>query len=90
MPGFLKLLLSGKLVCMCLCVSAPQAIKNYSHEMKSEQPIKQVILPFSFTLWHLLLILLMGGALVKNHVVSYFQGNALFAIHFTIKPVVHY
>ena len=36
MPGFLKLLLFGKFVCMCLCVSAPQAIKNYSHEMKFE------------------------------------------------------
>ena len=23
-------------VCMCVCVSAPQAIKNHSHEMKPE------------------------------------------------------
>ena len=28
MPGFLKLLLSTKLVCACVCVSAPEAI-NY-------------------------------------------------------------
>ena len=34
--GFLKLLLSGKLICMCVCVSAPQAINNYSIEMKPE------------------------------------------------------
>ena len=33
-PGFLKLLLSGKSV--CVCVSAHQAIKNYSHETKGE------------------------------------------------------
>ena len=31
-PGFLKLLLSGKSV----CVSAPQAIYNHSHEMKPQ------------------------------------------------------
>ena len=31
----------------------------------------------------------MGGALVTKHVVSYFQrraGNAVFAVHFTVKP----
>ena len=41
--GFLKLLLSGKSVamcvripvCICVCIS-PQAMKNHSHEMKSE------------------------------------------------------
>ena len=37
MPGFLKLLLSVKSVCvhvcLCVCVSAPEAINNYSHEM---------------------------------------------------------
>ena len=50
-PGFLKSLLCGCVcvcvlcvcvccvcVCVCvwMCVSAPRAIKNYSHEMKSE------------------------------------------------------
>ena len=41
-PGFLKLLLSGKLVCVyvCVCLSVclcpSQAIKNHSYEMKSE------------------------------------------------------
>ena len=48
MPGSLKLLLSGKLVCVCtyvhMCVH-PQATKNHSCEMK---PIKQVLLIFSF------------------------------------------
>ena len=31
----------------------------------------------------------MGGVLVTKHVISYFQrraGNAVFAIHFTVKP----
>ena len=37
MPGFLKLLLSGKLVCMFVCMFAPQAFKKCSHEMKPEQ-----------------------------------------------------
>ena len=36
MPGFLKLLLSEKLICVCVCVSAPKAINNYSIEMKPE------------------------------------------------------
>ena len=27
-PGFLKLLLSGKSVCVCVCVSAPEAMNN--------------------------------------------------------------
>ena len=36
-------------VCVCVCVSAPEAIKNYSREMKSEYPIKQVLMPFSFS-----------------------------------------
>ena len=35
--GFLKLISCGRrYVCLCLCVSASQAIKNYSREMKSE------------------------------------------------------
>ena len=35
-PGFLKLI-SCRPWYACVCVSAPQAIKNYSREMKSEQ-----------------------------------------------------
>ena len=31
---FLEIALSGKLACMC--VSAPQALKSHSHEMKPE------------------------------------------------------
>ena len=48
--GFLKLLLSGKSVCVCVdvCVSAPEAINNLWndlwHYMKPEKPIKQVLL----------------------------------------------
>ena len=45
----------------CECVSAPGAIKNYSCEMKPEYPIKQVLLPFSFSVQHLLSILLIDG-----------------------------
>ena len=66
-------------VCVCAYVSVcvrPRAIKNYSREMKSEYPIKQVLLPFSFSVWHLLSILLMGRALVTKRVVSYFQRRA--------------
>ena len=47
-PGFLKLFSCGCWY-VCLCVSTPRAIKNYSREMKSEQPIKQILLPFSFS-----------------------------------------
>ena len=66
---------------------------NHSHEIKSQWPIIQVLLIFSFFVWHLLSILLMGGALVIKHVVSYCQISAVFTIHFTekaIKLVVHY
>ena len=28
MPGFLKLILCGSLVCVCVCVSAPEATNN--------------------------------------------------------------
>ena len=65
----------GMRVCVCVCVR-PRAIKNYSRELKSEQPIKQVLLPFSFSVWHLLLILLMGGALLTKRVMCYFQRRA--------------
>ena len=65
-----------------MCVSAQQAIKNNSCEMNPEQPIKQVLLLFSFFIWHLLSILLMGGALVMKHVVNYCQGSAVFAVHY--------
>ena len=62
MPGFLKLLLSGKLVSVCVCLSVsvyvrPQVIKNHSHQMKPELPIKQILLLFSFFVWHLLSII---------------------------------
>ena len=73
--GFLKFLLSGKSVCVCVCPPR-RAIKNCSRELKSELPIKQVLLPFSYSVWHLLSILLMGGALVMKRVVSYFQRRA--------------
>ena len=36
-------------------------------------------------MWHLLLILLMGGALVMKCVISYCQGNTVFAVHHTVK-----
>ena len=77
-PDFLKLLLSGKSVCVHVRVrvSAPHAVKNHSHEIKPEYPIKQVLLLFSFFVWHLLLILLMGRPLVMNRVVSYYQRRA--------------
>ena len=76
-PGFLKLLSCGRWYAfVCVCVSAPRAIKNYSREMKSEYPIKQVLLLFSFSVRHLLSILLMGGALVTKRVVCYFQRRA--------------
>ena len=49
----------------------PWVIKNHSHEMKPDNQSKQVLLLFSFFIWHLILILLMDGALVMKHVVSY-------------------
>ena len=56
--------LANRYPCVCVCLSVsvyvrPQAIKNHSHEMKPELPIKQVLLLFSFFVWHLLSILLM-------------------------------
>ena len=66
---------------MCVCVCLPQAIKNQSHEMKPEL-IKQVT-----ALLHLLSILQMGVALVMKHVAKEEQGNAVFAIPFTVKDV---
>ena len=39
---------------VCVCVSAPQAMKNCSHEMKPGLLIKQVLLLFSLFIWHLL------------------------------------
>ena len=32
-PGFLKLLVSTKSVCVCVCVFTPEGINNYSREM---------------------------------------------------------
>ena len=62
MPGFLKMHLSGKLVSVCVCVCVcmcmrvcPQAIKNHSREIKIEQPIKQVLVLFSFLLVYMTL-----------------------------------
>ena len=45
-------------ICMhvCVCVSAPWAMKIYSREVKPEQPIKQVLLLFSLFISHLLSI----------------------------------
>ena len=57
---------------VCLCLPP-----GYLREIKSEWPIKQVLLPFSFSVWHLLSILLMGGALIMKRVVSYFQRRAI-------------
>ena len=77
MPGFLNLLLSRKSVCVSVSVCVhPPGYKNYLHGMKSEHPIKQVLLPFSFSVWHLLSILLMGKALVMKGIMSYFQRRA--------------
>ena len=35
-------------ICVCVCVSALQAIKYYLHEIKLDLPGKQVMLLFSF------------------------------------------
>ena len=35
-PGFIKITAVRMYVYVCVCVSAPRAIKNYSSEMKSE------------------------------------------------------
>ena len=44
-PGFLKLILCGSSVCVCVfvCVSAPEAINNYWHDMNSIRLVKQVL-----------------------------------------------
>ena len=69
---------------MCVCVSALWAIKNYSRERKS-------LVPFSFSVRHLLSILLMGGALVTYSASCFTskeeQRNAVFAVHYTVKAV---
>ena len=41
-PGFLELLLSANF-CMCVCVSAPEAINNYSREVKLYRAITQTL-----------------------------------------------
>ena len=51
-------------------------LPDYSCEMKPEYPIKQVLLLFSFFVRHLLLILLMDGALETKRVMSYCQRRA--------------
>ena len=38
---------------VCVCASSPQAMKNSSYEVKSQQPIKQVLLLFTLLIWHL-------------------------------------
>ena len=71
MPDFLKLLLSGKLVWVFVCVSVcPHAIKTH---LREEPRITNQTSPtaFQFLYIYLLSILLMGGALVTKHAVSY-------------------
>ena len=34
-----------------------------------------------------IMILLMGGTLLTKHLVSYFQGNAVLAVSFTVKAI---
>ena len=68
---------------VCLCVS--RLLKTI--HVKSDQ---QQLLPFSYCVLHLLSILLIGRALVTKHIVNSCQtrvGNAVFAVHFTIKAV---
>ena len=56
--------------------------------MKPEQPIKQVLLLFSFFMWHLLSILLMGRGLSnKAHCAKEEQGNAVLVVRFTVKAI---
>ena len=50
-------------VCIYLSVCGSATQENYSHKMKSKKLIKQVLLLFSFCVWPLLSILLMGGGL---------------------------
>ena len=45
---------------MYVCLSASQAINYYSHEMKPEYPVKQIILLSGFYKQYLPLILLIG------------------------------
>ena len=55
-------------VCACLCVH-PQAMTNHS------KPIKQVLLPFSYFMWHLPSIQLMGVALVMKGIMCYYNAK---------------
>ena len=75
-------------VSVCVCVSAPQAIKNYSHEMKAEYLAKQVLLLISFIIMALAIDTVDGRGL-NNDVHHEFlpNGNAVLAIHSTVNGV---
>ena len=47
MPGFLKLLLFGKSVCVRICVH-PQAIINHSHKMKTANQTNPIAFQFLY------------------------------------------
>ena len=73
-------------VCVCVCV-CPSGIKNYSYEIKSEYSQSNNSYYFQFLCMALAINTIDGQALVTKSVVSYFQGNAVFAVHFTVKGV---
>ena len=50
MPGFMKLFLSAKSVCVFVCVPAPQAIKYHLHEMKKNQSTSSTAFRFLYDL----------------------------------------
>ena len=71
MNGFLKLLMCGYRYACVLCVYTPEAINNYSREMKPEQPVKQVILLSGLYIQHLLSIFFEGLALATKCILNF-------------------
>ena len=74
---------------MCVYVSAPEAMNNLWRDMKSERPIKQVLLLFSLFTYMTLAINITDGCGLSNEVrckllLKKEQGNAVLAFLFTV------
>ena len=67
-PGFFEITFVQLSVCLSLvCVFALEATNNYSHEMKPELPVKQVVLVSVVYIQHLPSIFFETVALVMKH-----------------------
>ena len=84
MPGFLKLLLSEKLV--CVCVPAPRLLKTF-HVKRSLNNQSNKSYCFQFLHMTLDIDITDGRGLSDKAYVNHSQRRARHTIHFTVKDV---